>query len=81
MSFDGLKEEEYVGGKIFSNIQVDDRVTKNLQNCLYCKVISRSQDGITTTLQYEIPLNCINGADFKQCPVCKRIYILMDPIK
>lgn len=70
----------YVAAKIFDRIQIDDRVTKDLTYCLYCYVQTPSVDNISTInpTNYKIQLNCINGSDFKQCPSCKRIYILKD---
>ena len=80
MSYDGMKEEEYVGGKIFDKIQTDERVTKDLNYCLYCVVSSHGVDNGIRSINYRIPLDCISGTDFKQCPACKRIYILKDPL-
>ena len=78
-------EPEYVGSKIFDKIMSDSRVTEDLSECLYCEVISHYAGEIRDVtaeprkLNYKIPLN--NLSDFaKQCPACKRIYILKDPI-
>ncbi len=76
-------KEELVGGKIFSDIQTDDRVTPDLRDCLYCIVETgyigdRSINQINKKLDYKIPLD--NTSKWmKQCPACKRIYILKDP--
>lgn len=78
MSFDGMKEEELVGGKIFDKIQTDERVTPDLRDCLYCTVTSRNPNGSITPQFYNIPLNSI-ASNLKQCPACKRIYILNGP--
>lgn len=75
-------EENFVGNQFFSKIKSDDRVTKDLGYCLYCKV---SQSGVVDAknwfkdIDYKIPLDCINGAAIKQCPACRTIYILKDP--
>lgn len=76
--------ERYVGGKMFENIKIDSRVTPELQSCLYCSVTSheRSDDGVKHGIEntnYEIKLDCIQGNSVKQCPACKRIYLLKDP--
>jgi len=72
--------EEYIGGKIFENIIVDERVTPDLNHCIYCIVTSsRKPNGIKST-DYKIPLDCIDGAMMKQCPACKAIYILKDKL-
>lgn len=79
-------EDEYVGGSFYKHLITDARVTKNLQHCLYCKVITASAGDVhsgtekSKPLDYKIPLDCINGNIFKQCPACKRIYILGDPV-
>lgn len=65
--------DPYIGGSIFNNIRVDERVTKDLDHCLFCEVYSEG-----TVILYKIPLDCINGNMFKQCPACKKIYILKD---
>lgn len=78
--------EEYVGSKIYDKIQTDARVTPDLNYCLYCKVTTdkagdvQDADSRVRPLDYKIPLDCINGNGFKQCPACKRIYILSNPI-
>lgn len=75
-------EEQLIGSKIFKDIAFDDRVTKDLDHCIYCTVTSKNpnSEGIKT-LTYKIPLNCIKGSDIKQCPACKKIYILKDPME
>jgi len=75
---DGMKECEYVGGLIFDKIKTDHRVTPDLVYCLYCKVTTNENNSIRD-IPYKITLDCINGNVFKQCPACKRIYILKDP--
>jgi len=75
--------DEYIGGSIFSKIESDDRVVPGLQHCLHCKV---SQSGTNKEnwykdIDYKIPLDCINGDSIKQCPACKKIYILSNPTK
>lgn len=70
--------KKYVGGKIFENIEVDDRITPDLDKCIYCYVASHNLDKSVTKLDYKIPLNCIHGSMIKQCPACKRIYVLKD---
>ena len=74
-------EEEYVGGKFYKNIEVDDRVTPDLSECLYCYVTSSSRGPNTfkTGINYRIPLDSLSPG-FKQCPACKIIYILTDPL-
>lgn len=67
----------YIGGNIFDKIQTDPRVTSDLAHCLYCRVSSQ----YIGDLEYKIPLNCINGNIFKECPACKRIYVLSNPIE
>lgn len=81
-----MTENEYIGGAFFKKLQTDARVTPDLAHCLYCKVVTdragdvQSANHQTRPLDYKIPLNCINGNQFKQCPACGRIYILSDPI-
>ncbi len=74
--------DELVGGRMFQDLQVDDRVTKDLAFCLYCTVTTSypSKDSRAVdrhkSLDYKIGLDCISGDAMKQCPACKRIYIL-----
>lgn len=72
---------EIIGGKIFSEIKSDPRVTPDLDECLYCEVRTVNSDDsriANDLLSYKIPLD--NTSHFmKQCPACKRIYILKDP--
>lgn len=74
--------DNFVGSGMFKLIKSDERVTEDLDYCLYCNV---SQSGTSDNshrhkeIDYKIPLNCINGHDVKQCPACKTIYILRDP--
>ncbi len=82
MIVDGMKECSIIGGSIFKEIKSDDRVTPDLTYCLYCKVINPINEYgkiYNTDIDYRIPLDCINGNSIKQCPACKRIYILKDP--
>lgn len=71
-----MSDERYVASKVYDRIKTDPRVNKDLNHCLYCMVVdSASRDEI----RYDIPLDsCASG--FKQCPACKRIYILSEPI-
>lgn len=73
-------EDRYVAGKFYRNIEVDDRVTPDLNYCIYCRVTSHDKDGSIETLDYKISLDCLNGDAIKQCPSCRRIYILKDLI-
>lgn len=63
---------QYVGGRVFDKIQTDHRVVPGLDHCIFCDV----RDVPT----YRIPLDCIKGDAMKQCPACKRIYVLTDPV-
>lgn len=75
------EEQRFVAGTIFDKIEVDPGVIPNLQYCLYCRVIDNKTNNDSN---YQIPLKGLNGDDdfkFKQCPSCKRIYILGDPTK
>jgi hypothetical protein len=78
-------EEVFVGGKIFSSIKSDDRVTSQLDVCLYCEVKQSGNDNGSNwhkDIYYKIPLRCVdNHSHIKQCPACKTIYILSDPTK
>ena len=71
--------DNYVGGLIFSRIKSDERVTSDLNYCLYCKV-SHNEDGKHLDINYNIPLDCISGSAIKQCPACKTFYILSEQI-
>lgn len=73
-----MPEETFIGGKLFSSIEIDDRVTSDLSYCLYCKTTNNNPNGSLTATGYLIPLDCIKGNAFKQCPSCKRVYILKD---
>lgn len=77
------RDETLVGGSIFSKIKSDPNVIPGLSVCLYCKVSQSGKHsdsgGWHKEIDYSIPLDCINGADIKQCPACKTIYILKDP--
>lgn len=67
--------ESLVGGSMFKDVIVDDRVTKDLDHCIYCSVYNSRTN---TTLTYKIPLIKLRDM-FKQCPACNAIYILKDP--
>ena len=80
-------EEEYIGGSIFGKIETDDRITPDLTYCLYCYVNSASKSkglasgtSIRDNINYKIPLDDLR-AGIKQCPACKRIFILKNPIE
>lgn len=80
-----MNEYQLVGGRIYKNIEADERVTPDLAYCLFCKV---SQSGTNDDgkswykdIDYKIPLNCVNGNSIKECPACKKIYILRDRIE
>lgn len=71
-----------IGNKLFSDIKIDDRVTRDLSYCIYCKVSQSGTDNNRSwfkDIDYKIPLDCVRGSDIKQCPACKFIYILKDP--
>lgn len=79
-------KEEYVGATIFREVRTDTRVVEDLKECLYCEVRTysagneRSINEASQLLAYKIPLD--NTSHFmKQCPACKKIYILKDPRK
>lgn len=72
-----------IAGKLFSDIRVDERVTRELNHCLYCRV-SQSGSGDEhwhKDINYKIPLECINGSAIKQCPACRFVYILRGPVE
>lgn len=73
-----LKKEEVIGGKFFKDIIADDRVTSDLAYCLFCNVTSHNPNGSMSSPGYRIPLDSINTG-VKQCPSCKRIYLLNEP--
>lgn len=75
-------KEEYVGGSIFGEIITDERVNSELSYCLFCVVTSINKVAnaheTVKPLDYKIPLDNTTK-HMKQCPACKRIYILKDP--
>jgi hypothetical protein len=79
-----MNEPEYVGSKIFGKIATDNRVNKELKDCLYCEVRTtlagdvQSSNAEPEKLPYKIPLNDTSKIA-KQCPACKRIYLMEDP--
>lgn len=69
--------EHYVVGLDYANLIVDARVTSELIHCIYCSVYDSHLS--VTVVDYRISLDCINGAGVKQCPACRRVYILTAP--
>ncbi len=79
-----MREESIVGGSIFKEIKSDERVTQDLAYCLYCRISHTKPDGDKFShkdINYKIPLDSLTGDYIKQCPACKTIYILKDPIE
>lgn len=68
---------QYIGSKIFENIEVDERVHADLAYCLYCKVTNHNPNGTLSNTQYVIPLDSL-AKEFKQCPSCKRVFMVGD---
>ena len=75
-----MENVKYIGGKVFENIEVDERVNSNLIHCLYCKVTSHSKDRSISNTDYQIGLMHLDSG-IRQCPACKRVYITTDPTK
>lgn len=69
--------ENYVFGKTYAALKVDDRVTPELDSCLYCVVYDTDK---CVNLPYKMPLDCCNGASIKQCPACRRVYVLKEAL-
>ncbi len=63
-----------IASKLFENIKIDDRVHPELSHCLYCYVNSK-EDSIMDNIPYKIQLDTLT-ANTKQCPACKRVYLL-----
>lgn len=75
-----MTDTKFVGSKIFEKIETDERVTPTLKYCLYCKVSSHGKDSRYMETDYQIELKPLTEG-IRQCPACKRVYILSDPTK
>ena len=73
-----MSEQQYVAGPVFSKIETDSRVTPDLMHCIYCYVTCRDGDSRVKQTDYKILLET-RSEGTKQCPSCKKIYILKDP--
>lgn len=68
-----------VMNSIFARIETDDRVNKDLYNCLYCAVDTCvDKDYKREKVEYKIPLQVLKEGKLLQCPACNRIYITAD---
>ncbi len=75
-----MTDTKFVGSKVFEKIETDERVTSTLKYCLYCKVSSYGKDKSFAETGFQIELRTLTEG-IKQCPACKRVYILSDPTK
>lgn len=71
-----MPEDKFVANDLFKGIELDNRVNRYLSECLYCYVNTEHGDTVLGT-DYKIALREIQTG-FKQCPACKRIYIVGD---
>ncbi len=63
--------EDIIGGKIFEQIQIDERVNTSLRHCLFCKIVSTKAVNDSRIL-----LETLKQDSIKKCPFSQSIYIL-----
>lgn len=76
-----IEDVKVVGGIFFADVKSDERVTSELQHCLYCnvKTFDNKYNSYPRPLDYLIPLEVIGDGSIKRCPACHTIYLIKNP--